>query len=74
MGAFFSSPSQPNIPTPPPAAAPATMADPQVALSASNAKSRAAAAATADGTVGTSPQGLTTPATTAYTTLLGGTK
>jgi hypothetical protein len=69
MGALFSSPKTPTIPVTPPAAAPATIANPSVAGTGAGAKNRAAAAA--GGTVSTTPQGLTTPPSTAPATLLG---
>lgn len=66
-------PTPPPIPTPPPAASPATAANPNVAATASNARARAAAAATQSDTVGASgPQGLKQPPKTANVTLLGG--
>jgi len=70
---FGSPPAPPSIPMPPPAAHPATLANPAVGL-AGQASKRAAAAAEGlgvGGTVATSPQGLTKPET-AKTTLLGG--
>ena len=72
--------SAPKIaaPTPlPPAATPATMADPSVAATAAAARAKAqqAGAAAADSTLGKdeSAQGFAAPAT-AQTTLLGGTR
>lgn len=76
-GASVATPAVAALPAAPPAAAPATMANPQVAASAANARSRAAAAAGASGfgdTVGTGPGGLVSPPSTAQATLLGGTK
>lgn len=80
MGALFSSPpSPPPIPVPPPAAAPATMATaptkaaPVVQTSGAQG-GKAGAAAMAGGTIGTSPQGLSAPPTTANANLLGGTQ
>jgi len=66
-------PSPASIPAAPPAAAPATQADPTVALTAASARARAAAAAGMmgmGGTVATSGQGALAPAT-AGNTLLG---
>lgn len=64
-------PSPPPIPMPPPAANPATMADSNVQATGVNAKSKAAAAASATNPTG--PQGLKDQATpTAQATLLGG--
>ena len=68
-------PSPAPVPTPPPAAAPATLANPAVSQAGIMAKNKGAAAAGAgaDGTVATSPQGLTATPKTAGATLLGGT-
>lgn len=76
MGALFSSPpSPPPIPVQPPAAAPATFANPAV-QGAGNmaAKTKGAIGAGVAGTTGTSPEGLMAPPTTANATLLGGTQ
>lgn len=70
MGALFSPPSRPSVTMPPPPAPPPTMANSQIALTAANASRRAAAAA--DGTVATGPEGLKKPASTTKSTLLGG--
>lgn len=65
------SPTPPQIPMPPPAANPVTMADSQVQASGANARSKAAAAAAATNPTG--PQGLKDQAVpTAKATLLGG--
>ncbi len=76
MGSLFSPPSI-NVPTPPPvppAAQPATIANPQVAMAGSaQNKALAAGAAISNGTLATSAQGAVAP-TTAQNTLLGGTK
>lgn len=77
-----SAPGSPNISIPKPPAAtaaiqaahPATMADSQVAGAGGGQKAGAAAAASANGTLATTPQGLTTAPLTAPATLLGGTK
>lgn len=66
-GLFGSKPPSPQMPPPP--APPPTMANTAVSQTAANAKNRAASAA--DGTIATSPQGLTKPRTTS-STLLGG--
>lgn len=73
---FGSAPSPAPVPTLPPAAQPATIADPSVAASGASARARAVGAAGAgfDGTVGTSPQGLAAAPPTAGVTLLGGSK
>ena len=70
-----SAPTAPSIPVPPPAAAPPILGSTLSATSgsAASARSRAAAAAgsTQSNTVGTSDQGLITPASTAPASLLG---
>jgi hypothetical protein len=74
MGALFSSP--PSIPAPPPPPPPVppppTPVDPAIAKASADVRSRAISAATIGGTIATGPQGLTTPASTAQKTLLGG--
>lgn len=60
----------PDIPAPPPP--PPMLNSPQGAQAADDVKKRAAQAYGDLGTVKTGPQGLTTPANTAHTTLLGG--
>lgn len=72
MGSLISGPKLPPTPTPPPMAAPPTAATSNVAANAVNAKSRAAAAAFANGSNPTGAQGVTTSPNTAYATLLGG--
>lgn len=78
MGSLISGPKvpAPAMIAPPPAAAPATRASSQVATTANNARSKAAGAAgaLASGQNPTGPQGLSTPPSTADSTLLGGTK
>jgi hypothetical protein len=76
MGFGGSSPSPQPIPPVPPAAQPATLANPLVAQTAAAQRARAAAIAGAGfgGTIGTSPEGLQTPPLTANATLLGGTR
>lgn len=59
---------------PPPAAIPPTLADASQATAAQTAKGKAAAGALMSGTVMTTPQGLKQKATTARTSLLGGTE
>ncbi len=73
MGSLFSGPpSAPAIPVIPPAATPATMATPEVAVAGQNQRAKAAAAAGAMTDGGTGPQALQPPKTAAAT-LLGGT-
>ena len=69
-------PAIPAIPAAPPAAAPATLASAQVASTAANSRQRALSAAGQGfaNTIGTTPQGLSTPPKTGETTLLGATK
>lgn len=62
--------SPPSIPDPPPP--PPMLNSPQGAQAADDMRRRAANSYGALGTVTTSPQGLTAPANTAHTTLLGG--
>lgn len=57
-------------PAPPPAAAPATLASPELSAT-SNQRARAAAAASQDGTLQTTAQGLKTQPNTAKASLLG---
>lgn len=66
----FLSPSVPVAPPIPPAAAPASMANPLVASAANNARGRAAGGYNA--TVGTTPMGLVAPPSTGQSKLLGG--
>lgn len=69
MGSLFGSgPKPPQLPMPPPAAHPATLADAAVQTAGSQTKA-AGAAAEASGTVKTSSQGLEAPTTAK--TLLG---
>lgn len=70
---FPSPPKPPAIPMPPPAAHPPTLGSASVALTGTDAKRRQAAAAGAgfDDTIATSPQGVSTKASTAKATLLG---
>lgn len=67
----FGGGSAPNIPAPPPQAAPATMANAQVQTSGANTRARAAAGAMASGQNPTGPEGLTEKPSTAGATLLG---
>lgn len=73
MGALFSSPkSPPPPPAPLPPPNPPVMANAQQQAAGQNQAARArAAGAEMSGTLATSPQGLTKPATTAQKTLLG---
>lgn len=74
MGMLFGggAPKPPPIPALPPIANPSTAADPAVQNAGANNRARSAAAA-AGGTVGAQgAQGLTTPLSTAKSTLLGG--
>lgn len=69
---FPKPPSPPGIPMPPPAAHPAVLGSSTVASTLqAQKKSAEATKFTADDTIGTSPQGLKTPASTAKATLLG---
>lgn len=61
----------PSIPTPPPMAAPATMANSNVAATAASQRARAAAGSVNAGQNPTGPQGLTEAPKTAGATLLG---
>lgn len=69
MGLGSKPPSPPHIPVAPPAATPATMANP--AVQSAGANQRSAAAAAVNGTDTTGPGGLEAPKT-AQTSLLGG--
>jgi len=71
MGTLFNPPKPPAIPTPPPMAAPATMANSAVSTTAENARKRAVAGAAASGTNMTGGQGLAETKTPGAT-LLGG--
>lgn len=64
-------PSPPSIPTPPPAAAPATMANANAVTSGANARAKAAGAMGAAGTNPTGSEGLVAPPSTAGKKLLG---
>jgi hypothetical protein len=70
MGSLFSSPKIPPVPTPPPAAAAPTLANPEVAAAGDRGRAKAAAALEG-GTLATTPQGLKEPTNTAKSTLLG---
>jgi hypothetical protein len=65
-------PAPPGVGMPPPAAHPAVLGSSTVGstLQAQSARAKAGNF-TADNTIGTSPQGVTTPASTAKATLLG---
>jgi hypothetical protein len=71
---IFSAPSTPYVPplpaAPPPPPSPSP-ADPAVSQAATDAMSRAKAAAGFGSTIATSPQGVTGPANTTLKTLLG---
>lgn len=68
---FAKPPAPPSVGMPPPAAHPSVLGS-SVSSALSGQKARADSQKfTADDTIGTSPQGLKTPATTAKTTLLG---
>lgn len=73
LGSVFggSQPTIPAIPVPPPAAAPATIANSTVAATANNARGRAAGAAALAGNNPTGPQGLEQKPATADVSLLG---
>lgn len=64
-------PKPPSIPIPPPAAHPAILASQQVALAGKRQQKAAGAVGSQEGTVATSPQGLTEKPSTAPATLLG---
>lgn len=65
-------PPPPSVAMPPPAAHPAVLGSATIDTTLRAQKARAAAGKfTDDNTIGTSPQGLKTPATTAKATLLG---
>lgn len=74
MGSLFKPPSMPDVPAPPPippAAIPATQANPQVQQARANQEG-SAAKALAGGTIRTTAQGDLSKPTTATTSLLGG--
>ena len=71
MGFLFGGPKPPAIPVAPPAATPATLANPAV-QSAGTDQSKRAAGAMLDSTNKTGSQGVLTAPTTAQSTLLGG--
>ncbi len=68
---LFGGPKVPSIPAVPPAAHPATMANPSAVASGANVKGRALAGAQAAGTSFTGGEGLTQPPKTSGNTLLG---
>lgn len=71
MGAI-KPPTPPGVGMPPPAAHPAVLGSSTVGATLEAQKAKAGASNfTADNTIGTSPQGLKIPATTAKATLLG---
>ena len=72
MSSIFGGVKSPSIPTPPPAAHPASLADPSVAVGSTNQAAKNAVAASLDNTLGTTgAQGVTQAPTTAKATLLG---
>lgn len=69
---IFGGPKVPDVPAPPPAAAPATLASPDVASNEAARRNRDLAAAGAAGTLGTTgPGGISTAPPTAKASLLG---
>ena len=71
MGAM-KPPAPPSVGMPPPAAHPGILGSATVGATLQAQKARAGASTfTADKTIGTTPQGVTQPATTAKSTLLG---